>query len=152
MHQAQHSIPSEAQYPDDQHTTSTNSTVLRHSREAGIGIKHQSPTQPDPETAKCQEESILRKSTSSAAVSSRAQSQPQRARLHFHTHRRSRSSALGADPPGMISPPFPAPTTHQEASSHSPHQRIPSLQPQTCLFHWTAEESLLSYSVFHTTG
>lgn len=37
MHQAQHSIPWQAQYPDAQHTTSTTSTVLRHIGEAGIG-------------------------------------------------------------------------------------------------------------------
>ena len=37
-----------------------------------------------------------------------------------------------------------------EASISSPYQQKPSLQPQTCLFHWRGNESLLSYHVSFT--
>lgn len=35
-----------------------------------------------------------------------------------------------------------------KASVFSPYQQIPSLQPQTCLFHWMGNESLLSQQCF----
>lgn len=76
------------------------STVLRHTREAGIGTTSikSPPNQIFFRSKTCQEESILRKSTNStnlAPVCLRAQSQPQRARLHFHTQKKSRNRGAG---------------------------------------------------------
>lgn len=155
MHQAQHSISSDPQYPNDQHTTSTQQHYLEaHQGSWNRHDKHQIPTQPDPETTKCQEESIVRNcadSAHSAPTCLRAQSQPPESKAAFpHTEKEQGSS--GTAPPWLRSP---LSCSHNSSRNHqfTPHTNK-YLPCNLKLVYSTGQEkkSLLSYSVFYTTG
>lgn len=115
MHQAQRSISWYPQYSNDQHTISP----WQHYPEADQGIwnrnyKHQIPTQPDLQTTKSQEESILRKSADPTNLAPVFESPvpPQRARLHFHTQKQSRNRGAGNSSSMTEITPFPALRAH----------------------------------------
>lgn len=152
MHQAQHSKSSYPQYPNDQHTTSTNSTI--HQGSWNRHDKHQNPTQPDLETTKSggkYSQEMCRLHTLGTNVFESPVSAP-REQGYISTHRKRVGKLWEQLLHGWDHPLLLLSQLIYEASVYSPHQQIPPLQPQTCPFHWTGKESLLSYSVFYTTG
>lgn len=155
MHQAQHSISWYPQYSNDHTPYPPDSTVLRHIREAGIGIT--SIRSPPNQIFRLQK--VRRKLFSENLQTPQTWHQCLRAQSHpreqgcISTHRnRAGTQGQGTAPPWLRSPHFLLSQLTYETSVHSPLQQISSLQPQTCLFHCTGKESLLSYSVFYTTG